>query len=552
MEPLIDDLLKLWDGLPLIEGSSEVIRAVLLTVAADLPAIRKVAQFLGHKANLGCSRCKFTAQREPRTSGASGRMCYYTPSPSEKRSHEEVVRQAHEYKLASSKRDARMIATRNGVRYSELVRLPYFDMVRMVSIDPMHTFLLGMVKRETMYNLEQLTPTSRHEFLRRLKSIKLPYDVGRLPSNLFDDEDNNGLGSATAQQWKNYIVTFARPCLYKLIPERAYKSIVLLAQIVTMIASPILALEDISHLEQLLHYHHKLFRQVYGKWSVTINYHMALHLPDIILDLGPPHAFWCFSYERMNGILAGTPNSNRCVELDVLDRYLCDFAFTNADILSQQLPNTLKEALTDEELNIDSYPQMFWVLSFLRTDPAMRFACQQQVDKGEVANWPIKYLHPTKTKVKAYPEFLKDLHTFFEDVYGNSVNYISPRISKYGRCWVNGQKFSSEFNSTERGSVVKAMFVDTTNNLIPYFGVVKYYFTAIAIIDNCVKVHHLAYMTWIKFRSDDPEPLSQLYMVTNRYFKADRIISPRRFINRCVLVPPKADSSYYFVSEMIK
>ena len=59
--------------------------------------------------------------------------------------------------------------------------------------------------------------------------------------------------------------------------------------------------------------------------------------------------------------------------------------------------------------------------------------------------------------------FLHELKAFFEDLYGNDLEHIHPRISKYGRCLVNGQNFSSDFNTTDRGSVVKAMFVDQTH-----------------------------------------------------------------------------------------
>ena len=73
LKPLVDDLLNLWNGIPLnnCEGTPTM-RAALLAVTADLPALRKITQFLGHKADLGCSRCKFQAQREPGTVGASG------------------------------------------------------------------------------------------------------------------------------------------------------------------------------------------------------------------------------------------------------------------------------------------------------------------------------------------------------------------------------------------------------------------------------------------------------------------------------------------------
>lgn len=140
LKPLVDDLVDLWRGVPLCEGSQHIMRAALLSVTTDLPAMRKVSQFLGHKADLGCPRCKFTAEREPHTIGASGKMSYFTPSSAAGRNHEEVIQQAEEYRTATSKSNAVLIAKRNGVRYSELIRLPYFDIVRMCTTDPMHTF----------------------------------------------------------------------------------------------------------------------------------------------------------------------------------------------------------------------------------------------------------------------------------------------------------------------------------------------------------------------------------------------------------------------------
>ena len=127
LQPLVDDLIQLWNGVPSPEGSHSI-RAALIAVTADLPAMRKLTQFLGHKANLGCSRCKFRAEREPGTVGASGRMCYFTPSHGcPQRKHSEVVRQGDEYKAASTKTAALATVKKNGVRYSELMRLPYIE-----------------------------------------------------------------------------------------------------------------------------------------------------------------------------------------------------------------------------------------------------------------------------------------------------------------------------------------------------------------------------------------------------------------------------------------
>lgn len=127
LKPLVDDLISLWIG---VSFGKHTIRAAVMVMTADMPALRKLTQFLGHKANLGCSRCKFRAEREPGTVGATGRMSYLTPVHfSDTRTHEDVVKQAKEYHAASTKALRATLAQANGVRYSELIRIPYLDMV---------------------------------------------------------------------------------------------------------------------------------------------------------------------------------------------------------------------------------------------------------------------------------------------------------------------------------------------------------------------------------------------------------------------------------------
>jgi hypothetical protein len=47
----------------------------------------------------------------------------------------------------------------------------------------------------------------------------------------------------------------------------------------------------------------KLIEEHYGPRRITMNMHLALHIKKCCYDYGPIYAFWCFSYERMNGIL---------------------------------------------------------------------------------------------------------------------------------------------------------------------------------------------------------------------------------------------------------
>jgi len=160
--PLVNDLLHLWQGMTFVDFTGKQIesKTLLLCVSADLPASRKVTQFKSHKCVRGCDKCMFVAKRQPGTRGASGKMNYATqgrPHRPTLRTKESVYKDAMRFKTAKTKREAQLISKSTGVKYSELLRLPYFDPVRMVVLDPMHSFLLGLVRKETDKHLNSET-----------------------------------------------------------------------------------------------------------------------------------------------------------------------------------------------------------------------------------------------------------------------------------------------------------------------------------------------------------------------------------------------------------
>ena len=53
----------------------------------------------------------------------------------------------------------------------------------------------------------------------------------------------------------------------------------------------------------------KLVEKQYGQKKITPNMHLCLHICECALDYGPLYSFWCYSFERMNGLL-GNININ--------------------------------------------------------------------------------------------------------------------------------------------------------------------------------------------------------------------------------------------------
>ena len=313
---------------------------------------------------------------------------------------------------------------------------------------------------------------------------------------------------------------------------------------------------------RLIHEHHKRFAAAYGKWDISINYHMALHICDIISDYGPPHGYWCYAYERMNGYLSEIPNNGRNIESQIMVKLLQQLCFSSCELpnISAKTSTALKPILaTDVEMDADNYAVYQYKLY---TSPVLdRFEYQCSIDRGEVDHWPIEFLHPSKSRVKVDKEVYKSIEDFCKKVYNTDGNvYANPMIDKFGRCAVNGQTYSSDFNSTDRGSVVKALFVlKDSNELQPYFGIIRFFFKLCVTLTydtsngkkNEVFENSLAYVTWMCFKTPQIDKTTGLYMVNDAFYEQDRVMSPRRFLNRCALAPTgRKGAASYYVTEL--
>ena len=50
----------------------------------------------------------------------------------------------------------------------------------------------------------------------------------------------------------------------------------------------------------------KLIEEHYGEGKITPNLHLSLHLCECFYNYGLLYSFWCFSFERINGVLGKT------------------------------------------------------------------------------------------------------------------------------------------------------------------------------------------------------------------------------------------------------
>ncbi|KIJ52197.1 hypothetical protein M422DRAFT_58762 [Sphaerobolus stellatus SS14] len=144
--PLVDSLLKLWDpGVFFSRTESypdgRLYRAALLPLIADYPAARKALGVkISPRANTYfCIYCDI-----PRNQIHEWLDIHPTEYPG--RTAEEHQAQAFEWRDATSAAAQKAVFEKNGIRYTELLRLPYWDPTRFMVVDPMHNLFLGLIQ----------------------------------------------------------------------------------------------------------------------------------------------------------------------------------------------------------------------------------------------------------------------------------------------------------------------------------------------------------------------------------------------------------------------
>ena len=321
LRPLVSELLDLWKGVPMhVHGHAiqQTIRCALICVSSDMPASTKACGFLGHMANLGCSKCK------KKFSGGFGNRDYsgFDICNWPERNMADHRKSVDLILKAKTKTERNQLEGKYGCRYTVLLDLPYFDPIRMTIIDPMHNLYLGSAKhilKKIWIEKGIISMQHFNDIQKKMDAFNSPLDVGRIPRKI-----ETGFAGFTADQLKNWTIFFSIPCLKDILSNddlECWRHFVLACRILCQHS---LTKSDINLAEAFLIQFCRRVERMYGKAVITPNMHMHCHYKNMLLDYGPVYSFWCFSYERYNGILGSQPTNNRSIETQLMNRFLED------------------------------------------------------------------------------------------------------------------------------------------------------------------------------------------------------------------------------------
>ncbi|KZT31806.1 hypothetical protein SISSUDRAFT_956030, partial [Sistotremastrum suecicum HHB10207 ss-3] len=142
LSPLIDDFLVLWDPGYQFSCTAQcpngrVVRCAILPLICDMPGARKAGGLGALNHTKFCYMCHCSGREDLQ------RVDYSNWVP---RTGDEIRKASQDWKNATSKTAQDKVFAEHGVRWTELLRLPYWDSRRFIVVDAMHNLYLNLVK----------------------------------------------------------------------------------------------------------------------------------------------------------------------------------------------------------------------------------------------------------------------------------------------------------------------------------------------------------------------------------------------------------------------
>ncbi|GBC14972.2 hypothetical protein GLOIN_2v1474510 [Rhizophagus irregularis DAOM 181602=DAOM 197198] len=288
LAPIVDEFLELWKGwrVPKTHRCPDGldIKVALIVGSSDIPATRKL---FGHgSAAMKCNRCekRSTYSREYKKTHYGGMQDYnkWVTRPANPLLHRQY---AHKWLRCFSKASREAHFKEHGVRWSELLRLPYMDPIRFAVVDPMYCLFLDVAKwiiKSIFINQNKLNMEQLHIAQNRMDHVDLPPDIGRIPPKIAIG--NDGFSNLTADQWKTFIMIYSTTILWDMLDDNDRKILGHFVRACNLLVARFITEDDLKEAQEKLKDMAYLIENTYGPEFITSNIHLALHIPDCCCD----------------------------------------------------------------------------------------------------------------------------------------------------------------------------------------------------------------------------------------------------------------------------
>lgn len=283
------------------------VRAMVLCGTCDSPARAMCLNIHTHSGFYSCSRCLIAGAKIDKTMV----FPYYPYVPP--RTHENLQADGEVAKDLPPDDSIR------GVKGPTVLTNLVPNVPRSTGLDIMHCLYSGCFKKLLKLwfdpNFSHL-PWSRSTMVgvvdQMIRNLKLPGCISRQPRDI-----KHHLAYFKAKEFRNMFHIFALPVFESVLGAEYFQHFLLLVTGISLLTSESVAFDDIEQSRQLLHEFVRQFPVLYNIKYLTLNFHLLLHLPDQVLDLGPLQKMACFGYEGLNGEILQLVHGTRYVHSQI-------------------------------------------------------------------------------------------------------------------------------------------------------------------------------------------------------------------------------------------
>ncbi|GBC43661.2 hypothetical protein GLOIN_2v1848891 [Rhizophagus irregularis DAOM 181602=DAOM 197198] len=553
LAPIVDELLELWKGwkVPKTHQFSNglEIKVALIVGSSDTPATRKL---FGHgSAVMKCYRCdkRTTYSEEFRKTHYGGMQDYneWVTKPADLLLHRQY---AHEWLQCNSKSSREAHFKVHGIRWTEVLRLPYMDPIRFAVVDPMHCLFLGVAKwiiKSIFVNQKKLTMEQLRVAQNRMDNIDLPSDIGRIPPKIAIG--NDGFSNLTADQWKTFIMIYSTSILWDMLDDNDRKILGHFVRACNLLVARFITDDDLKEAQERLKDMAYLIEYTYGPEFITSNIHLALHIPDCCRDYGPIYSFWLFPFERLNGYIGSYPNSNRQIEPELMKIVLKN------TLVDYHLSCKWTSGLLDESLHLLVPKKAVGSLAITAEREELQHFLFMRHNTSMVSKiygtepLPGQMLNPSYINVVMPLELRGFLCEWYAILYEKEkedvLGFMDLHMNQHARLQIGAEIFGSMISGRhEKNANIFAKWKAANDDSVDtYPGEVQYYFEHALRFPEGTKTHLLAYVKWykpapsfsIRFKHSFMEPeISNTELWKAEYFQegCDSLLAVHRILCR--------------------
>jgi len=296
---------------------------------------------------------------------------------------------------------------------------------------------------------------------------------------------------------------YSAVALKGIIPENDLRCWLLFVRACTILFARIISEQDVFSADYYLVAFCKKFETLYGQERCTANRHLHLHLKNCLLDYGPVHGFWCFPFERFNGILGAYHTNNKAVESQILKKVLHEQAIARLDLPTEliedfspiyQKMSTKTKGSLKETAKVENLRLLQSTNDFGSTDFSLKSSAVQVV--------PPVYKHVLSQ------ENQERLKTIYQQMYPNKTIKFFPCIyEECKRAIIGDEIVSSVRNKEDHQGVIVAYWPSTGSTLanVDYtqfnIGLIQHFVKhSITLFDNSNREvtdqHLFCYIRW--------------------------------------------------------